>query len=67
MSTAQQADEGGKGASTDAAHRQQKDDPAEGANVQDGRVEKQTPHGQGVDETGKDSKAPHAVNSAHQE
>ncbi len=60
MSTAKQAPADAAAATTDAAHRQQKDDPAEGANITDDRIDKPTPHGQGVDETGKDSRAPHA-------
>ena len=61
MSTAKQANTNQSAAPTAAAHRQQKDDPAEGANVADGRLEKPTPHGKGLDETGRDSRAPHAV------
>ncbi len=60
MSTAKQETQDRSAAHTDAAHRQQRDDPSERANVQDGRIEKPTRQGQGVDETGKDSKAPHA-------
>lgn len=59
MSTAKQANQNHRAAPTDAAHRQQKDDPSEGANVSDDRIENPTPHGKGVDETGKDSRAPH--------
>jgi hypothetical protein len=55
-----------RAAPTDTAHRSQRDDPAEDDNVQDGRLSKSQsgrPHqqGRGVDETGKDSKAPHTV------
>ena len=50
---------------TDSAHRSQRDDPAEDDNIQEGRLSKSQsgrPHqqGQGVDETGKDSKVPHS-------
>ncbi|MCR6661015.1 MAG: hypothetical protein NVV72_17385 [Asticcacaulis sp.] len=70
MSTARQATNkpsaDKRAARTDAAHRSQCDDPAEGGNIQEGRLPKSQsgrPHrqGQGVDETGKDSKAPHTV------
>ena len=69
MSTAKQATNkpsaDKRAAPTDAAHRSQRDDPAEDGNVQEGRLSKSQsgrPHqqGQGVDETGKDSKAPHS-------
>ncbi len=69
MSTAKQADNkpsrDNRAAPTDTAHRSQRDDPAEDDNIQEGRLSKSQsgrPHqqGQGVDETGKDSKAPHS-------
>ena len=59
MSTAKQAPKNKAAARTDAAHAQQKNDPGEGGNIRDGRIERPTPQGRGVDETGKDSKAPH--------
>ena len=60
MSTAKQATQDRDAAHTDAAHQQQKDDPSEDANVQEGRIEKPTRRGKGVDETGEDSRAPHS-------
>jgi len=50
---------------TDTVHRSQRDDPAEDDNIQEGRLPKSQsgrPHrqGQGVDETGRDSRAPHS-------
>ncbi len=68
MSTAKQADTKpgiNRSAKTDTASRAQKDDPAERANVQDGRLPKAQSGrpermGQGVDETGMDSRAPHS-------
>ncbi|CAL4867596.1 hypothetical protein MMA231_01854 [Asticcacaulis sp. MM231] len=53
-----------RSAPTDTAHPSQREDPSEGDNVQEGRLPKgQTgsgdTHGKGVDETGRDSKAPH--------
>ena len=52
-------------APTDAAHRSQRDDPAEDDNIQEGRLSKSQSgrpyeQGQGVDEAGKDSRAPHS-------
>ena len=55
-----------RSAPTDTAHRSQREDTAEGDNVQEGRLPKDQTgsgdtHGKGVDETGRDSKAPHAT------
>ncbi|MGA9659734.1 MAG: hypothetical protein WBQ60_11640 [Asticcacaulis sp.] len=49
---------------TDAAHRQQHEDPQEKEETGDERLPKAKSHtaekqGKGVDETGKDSRAPH--------
>ncbi|ESQ84322.1 hypothetical protein AEAC466_08175 [Asticcacaulis sp. AC466] len=68
MSTAKQADDNitkHRAAETDAAHRQQKDDPAEKQTSGDDRLSKDQTghgdtHGKGVDETGKNSRAPHS-------
>lgn len=69
MSTARQATNkpsaDKRAAPTDAAHRSQRDDRAEDDNIQEGRLPKSQsgrPHrqGHGVDETGRDSKAPHS-------
>ena len=54
-----------RAAPTDTAHRSQRDDPAEDDNIQEGRLPKSQsgrPHnqGQGVDEAGEHSRAPHS-------
>ena len=70
MSTSKQVSEKNpsahRSAPTDTAHRSQREDPAEGDNVQEGRLPKDQTgsgdtHGKGVDETGRESKAPHAT------
>ena len=69
MSTAKQATHkpsaDKRTAPTDTAHRSQRNDPAEGGNIQEGRLPKSQsgrPHqqGQGADETGEHSRAPHS-------
>ena len=68
MSTARQAankpSADKRTALTDTGHSSQRDDPAEDDNIQEGRLPKSQSgrpqrQGQGVDETGRDSKAPH--------
>ncbi len=56
-----------RAAPTDTAHRSQRDDPAEDNNIQEGRLSKSQSgrprqQGKGVDETGRDSRAPHVKN-----
>ncbi len=66
MSTAKQATRNSKAEATDAAHRSQAADPGEHVTTGDDRLAPEKsgqPHrqGRGVDETGKDSRAPHSV------
>jgi hypothetical protein len=70
MSTSKQVSEKNpsthRSASTDTASRSQRQDPAEDDNIQEGRLSKSQTgsgdkHGKGVDETGRDSKAPHTA------